>query len=53
MAIQMLRSYADLRHVQAILGHARITSTELCTYVLLEDLKEVVRRVHPHGRKDR
>ena len=41
----------DLRHIQAILGHARISSTELYTHVSLEDLKEVVRRAHPHGRK--
>jgi len=53
MATQMLRNRADLRHIQAILGHARITSTELYTHVSLEDLKEVVRRAHPHGRKER
>jgi integrase/recombinase XerD len=52
MATQMLRNHADLRHIQAILGHARITSTELYTHVSLEDLKEVVRRAHPHGRKE-
>ncbi len=40
------------RHIQAILGHARITSTELYTHVSLEDLKAVVRRAHPHGRKE-
>ena len=53
MATHMLRNQADLRHIQAILGHATITSTELYTHVSLEDLKEVVRRAHPHGRKDR
>ena len=41
------------RHIQAILGHATITSTELYTHVSLEDLKEVVRRANPHGKKDR
>jgi len=51
MATQMLRNHADLRHIQAILGHASITSTELYTHVSLEDLKEVVRRAHPHGRR--
>ena len=45
----MLRNHADLRHIQAILGHAQITSTELYTHVGLEDLKEVVRRAHLHG----
>ena len=52
MAMHMLRNHADLRHIQAILGHATITSTDLNTHVSLEDLKEVVRRAHPHGRKD-
>ncbi len=51
MATHLLRNHADLRHIQAILGHAQITSTELYTHVGLEDLKEVVRRAHPHGRK--
>ena len=51
MATHMLRNRADLRYIQAILGHSRITSTELYTHVSLEDLKEVLRRAHPHGRK--
>ena len=51
MATQMFRNHADLRHIQAILGRARITSTELYTHVSLEDLKELVRRAHTHGRK--
>jgi integrase/recombinase XerD len=51
MATHMLRNRADLRHIQAILGHAQITSTEIYTHVSLEDLKEVVRRAHPHGRQ--
>ena len=41
-----------LRHIQAILCLASITSTELYAHVSLEDLKEVVRRAHPHGRED-
>ena len=51
MATHLLRNQADLRHIQAILGHAQITSTELYTHLSLEDLKEVVRRSHPHGRR--
>lgn len=51
MATHMLRNRADLRYIQAILGHARITSTELYTHVSLEDLKAVMRRAHPHGRR--
>lgn len=51
MATHLLRNHADLRHIQAILGHAQITSTEIYTHVGLEDLKEVVRRAHPHGKR--
>jgi integrase/recombinase XerD len=50
MATHLLRNHADLRHIQAILGHAQITSTELYTHLALEDLKEAVRRSHPHGK---
>ena len=51
MATQILRNHADLRYIQAILRHASLASTGLYTHVSLEDLKEVVRRAHPHGRK--
>ncbi|OGO08071.1 MAG: hypothetical protein A2Y61_05085 [Chloroflexi bacterium RBG_13_60_13] len=50
MATHLLRNHADLRHIQAILAHAQITSTEIYTHVGLEDLKEVLRRAHPHGK---
>jgi site-specific recombinase XerD len=50
MATHLLRNHADLRHIQAILGHAQITRTEIYTHVGLEDLKEVLRRAHPHGK---
>ena len=53
MAIHLLRNHANLRHIQAILGHAQITSTELYSHLSLEDLKEAVKRSHPHGRKSR
>jgi len=52
MARRMRRNHADLRHIQAILSHATITSTELHAHVSLEDLKDVVGRAQPHGRKD-
>jgi len=51
MATHMLQNRADLRYIQAILGHSLITSTEIYTHVSLEDLKAVVRRAHPHGRR--
>ena len=51
MATHMLRNKADLRHIQALLGHASIISTQIYTHMSLEDLKEVVRRAHPHGKR--
>ena len=51
MATQMLHNQADLRHVQAILGHTSLRTTQLYTHVSIEDLKEVVGRAHPHGKR--
>jgi len=51
MATHLLRNHADLRHIQAILGHASLATTEIYTHLSLEDLKEVVRRAHPHGKR--
>jgi site-specific recombinase XerC len=47
----MLRNHADLRHIQAILGHTSLRTTQVYTHVNIEDLKEVVRRAHPHGKR--
>jgi len=47
----MLRNHAALRHIQAILGHTSLRSTQVYTHVNIEDLKEIVRRSHPHGRR--
>jgi integrase/recombinase XerD len=55
MATHMLRNHADLRHIQAILGHTNLRTTQVYTHVNIEDLKdlkEVVRRYHPHGRRE-
>jgi site-specific recombinase XerD len=51
MATHMLRNQADLRHIQAILGHTSLLSTQIYTHVKIEDQKEVLRRSHPHGRR--
>jgi len=51
MATHMLRNHADLRHIQAILGHTSLRSTQVYTHVNIEDLEEVMRRSHPHGRR--
>jgi integrase/recombinase XerD len=47
----MLRNHADLRHIQAILGHTSLRTTQVYTHVNIEDLKEVVKRARPHGKR--
>jgi integrase/recombinase XerD len=48
MATHLLRNGADLRHIQALLGHASLQSTEVYTHLTVEDLKKVVKRNSPH-----
>lgn len=49
-ATHLLRGGADVRHVQAILGHKRLKTTGLYTRVAIEDLREVLTRAHPRER---
>jgi hypothetical protein len=51
MATHMLRNHADLRHIQAILGHASLRSTQIYTHTDIEDLKGVMKLSHPHGNR--
>jgi len=53
MATHMLRNHADLRHIQAILGHTSLRSTQIYAHVDIEDLKGVMKRSHPHGKRRR
>jgi site-specific recombinase XerD len=52
MATHLLHNQADIRHIQLMLGHASVASTEIYTRLTIGDLKEVLRQSHPHGRRD-
>ncbi len=48
----MLRCGANVRHLQEMLGHKQLTSTEVYTRVTITELKEAHRRFHPRGNVD-
>jgi len=46
-AIGMLKNNADIRMIQRLLGHRRLTSTQVYTTVTINDLKHVHDKYHP------
>jgi len=47
MATQMLENGADVRFIQAMLGHADIKTTQVCTRVSIRALKDIHSATHP------
>jgi integrase/recombinase XerD len=52
-ATLMLENGADIRYVQELLGHAKITTTQIYTRVSIRKLKQVHADTHPGARLNR
>ena len=50
MATLVLDNGADIRHIQAILGHSQLSTTEIYTQVSIGKLKAVHALTHPADR---
>jgi integrase/recombinase XerD len=50
MATLMLEGGADIRYIQAMLGHVRLDTTQIYTHVSIRMLKEVHTATHPAAR---
>lgn len=51
-ATMMHENGADIRHIQAMLGHAHISTTQVYTHVMPKKLQEVYDRTHPINMSD-
>jgi integrase/recombinase XerD len=49
-ATHMLRNGAPVRHIQEMLGHESLETTQIYTHVTINDLKEVHSKYHPSNR---
>jgi integrase/recombinase XerD len=47
MATLMLEHGADIRYIQAMLGHAELSTTQIYTQVSIRKLKEIHTATHP------
>ena len=51
LATQMFKNGADLREVQAVLGHKKIRTTERYTRLTTDDMKKILKKAHPRERR--
>jgi integrase/recombinase XerD len=50
VATHLLKNRASIRHIQALLGHGSLQSTERYLHLEISDLRSVIARAHPRGR---
>ena len=50
-ATVLIKAGADVRHIQLLLGHAVLTSTQLYTHLNVADLRKAQQRYHPRERR--
>jgi len=50
-ATEMLKGGASIRHVQEMLGHANVTTTEIYTHLAKSDLKKIHQKTAPSERR--
>lgn len=52
MATLMLEGGADIRYIQAMLGHVQLDTTQIYTHVSIRMLKQIHSTTHPAARLD-
>ena len=50
IATHLVRRGVDIRYVQAFLGHADLSSTQIYTRVVMDDLRREIDRCHPRNK---
>lgn len=50
-ATALMNHGAEIRSIQALLGHKSLSSTQIYTHTTIRNLQKVYRKAHPHGKK--